>query len=269
MEYQIGEFSLIVRLSVKTLRFYQEKGILLPSRIDPMTGYRCYDETSAVRAHAVRELKELGFSLDDIKEILSLCGEDEEIIPFLQRQREELSEKIKEFRAMERRIADFIRYQEEMKAMNVDKNITIKDLPEMKIASIRYRGRYDDVGKYIGPLMKQAGRHAAGGPFCLYHDPEYREDGADIELCVPIKQDVNRGGVTTRLLEGGRVVTIVHQGPYDAIGESYQRVTDYIKGIGAEWALPSREIYIKGPGMIFAGNPKKFLTEIQIPIKKA
>ncbi len=269
MEYQIGEFSLITRLSVKTLRFYQERGILSPSRTDPMTGYRYYDEAAAARAHAVRELKELGFSLDDIKDILSLCGEDEEIIPFLQKQREELTKKIKEFRAMEKRIADFIRYQEEMKTMNIDKNITIKDLPEMRIASIRYRGRYDDVGKYIGKLMKQAGRYAAGGPFCLYHDPEYREDGADIELCVPVKQDVNQGGVATRVLEGTRAVTIVHQGPYSALGESYQKVTDYIKEINAEWSLPSREIYIKGPGMIFAGSPKRYLTEIQIPVKKA
>jgi effector-binding domain-containing protein len=32
-------------------------------------------------------------------------------------------------------------------------------------------------------------------------------------------------------------------------------------------ALPTREIYLKGPGMIFKGNPKNYLTEIQLPFK--
>ena len=39
-----------------------------------------------------------------------------------------------------------------------------------------------------------------------------------------------------------------------------------IKTHGYDTRLPTREVYIKGPGMIFKGNPKKYLTEIQIPI---
>ena len=58
----------------------------------------------------------------------------------------------------------------------------------------------------------------------------------------------------------------MHQGPYETLGRSYQRVLEYIKTQGHETQLPTREVYIKGPGMIFKGNPKKYLTEIQIPI---
>jgi effector-binding domain-containing protein len=40
-----------------------------------------------------------------------------------------------------------------------------------------------------------------------------------------------------------------------------------VKERGYEVTLPTREVYLKGPGMIFRGNPKKYLTEIQLPIK--
>ena len=42
----------------------------------------------------------------------------------------------------------------------------------------------------------------------------------------------------------------------------------YVKERGYEVALPTREVYLKGPGMIFRGNPKKYLTEIQLPINE-
>jgi len=48
--YSIGEFSQITGLSVKTLRFYHEKGILLPSSVDEATGYRFYQADKIEKA---------------------------------------------------------------------------------------------------------------------------------------------------------------------------------------------------------------------------
>lgn len=64
-------------------------------------------------------------------------------------------------------------------------------------------------------------------------------------------------------------VTLLHQGPYDDLGRSYQKILGYLKQKGVEAELPTREVYIKGPGMIFKGNPKKYLTEIQMLVKTA
>jgi DNA-binding transcriptional MerR regulator/DNA gyrase inhibitor GyrI len=264
MEYLIGEFSLVARLSVKTLRFYHEEGILLPSRIDPVTGYRYYDEAGVGRAAAIRELRALGFSLEAIKEIFSLCEEDEDIVPFLERRGEEIARTIEEFRSMAGMIAEFLERQKEMKAMNVDRNIVIKELPDLTVAGIRFKGRYDQVGRYFGPLMRRAGKYALSGPMTVYHDREYRDEDADIEVCVPVRKAVNEGEVASHPLTGGRAVTLVHQGPYEAISESYRKVGEYMKECGLKPGLPSRELYLKGPGMIFAGNPKKYLTEIQV-----
>ena len=67
-------------------------------------------------------------------------------------------------------------------------------------------------------------------------------------------------------LPGGRCVSLLHRGPYDELGRSYQRVFEYLEGKGLKPALPTREVYLKGPGMIFRGNPKRYLTEILLPI---
>jgi len=42
--YSIGEFSQVTGLTIKTLRFYHEQGVLAPSRVDPHSGYRYYDD---------------------------------------------------------------------------------------------------------------------------------------------------------------------------------------------------------------------------------
>ena len=64
-----------------------------------------------------------------------------------------------------------------------------------------------------------------------------------------------------------RCVSLIHRGPYEQLGRSYARVFEYIKQKGLEVVMPTREIYVKGPGMLFRGNPKKYVTEIQIPVK--
>ena len=71
----IGEFSQTARLTVKTLRYYHELGILVPARVDETTGYRYYNEASYEKASAIAALKELGFSLTEVKSILIEEGE--------------------------------------------------------------------------------------------------------------------------------------------------------------------------------------------------
>lgn len=269
MEYLIGEFSLVARLSVKTLRFYHEEGLLLPSRIDPVTGYRYYDEAGAGRAAAIRELRALDFSLEAIKEIFALCEEDEDIVPFLEKRGEEIARKIDEYRSMRGMIEDFLERQKEIMNMSVDKHIVEKELPELTVAGIRFKGRYEQVGAYFGPLMKRAGRYATRGPMTIYHDSEYRDEDADIEVCVPVRRAVNDGEVVSHVLAGGRAVTLVHQGPYATLPEPYRRVWEYLKEHGLGAGVPSRELYQRGPGLIFAGNPRKYLTEIQVLVVEA
>jgi effector-binding domain-containing protein len=126
-------------------------------------------------------------------------------------------------------------------------------------------GKYSDCGAGFARLGKAVGRYICGKPLNLYYDGEYREDDADIEPCVPIRREVAVDGVTVRTLPGGRGLTLMHRGPYDQLGRSYAKILKVAGERKLNLALPSREVYIKGPGMIFKGSPKNYLTEIQLP----
>lgn len=73
--YKIGELSKLSQIPVKTLRFYDAEGILVPDEIDEFTGYRYYGAAKLSDCYRIVALKELGFSLSEIKEFLSLPKE--------------------------------------------------------------------------------------------------------------------------------------------------------------------------------------------------
>lgn len=64
--YRIGEFSKIVDIPVRTLRYYDEFGVLQPSEIDKFTGYRYYSEENIVECEFIKLLKSLDFTLEEV-----------------------------------------------------------------------------------------------------------------------------------------------------------------------------------------------------------
>lgn len=67
--YNIGEFSRITRLSVKTLRFYDEVGLLKPAEVS-LSGYRFYEAAQLPTVRLIRRLKALEFTLEEIRDFL-------------------------------------------------------------------------------------------------------------------------------------------------------------------------------------------------------
>ena len=145
--------------------------------------------------------------------------------------------------------------------------ITEKVLPDILVTGYRFKGRYDQVGIGIGKIFKAYGRFCAGAPMVLYYDTTMKDNDADMEVCLPLKNDVPASeGFTVRTLPGGKVVSLIHKGGYDSIGTSYQYLTDAIAERKLTAQTPCREVYLKGPGMIFRGNPKNYRTEILLPV---
>ncbi len=64
--YKIGEFSKLTNLSISTLRYYNEIGLLIPESVDIFTNYRYYSENNLYQAKVINLLKEAGFSLEEI-----------------------------------------------------------------------------------------------------------------------------------------------------------------------------------------------------------
>lgn len=74
--YKIGELLSLCSISVKTLRFYDSEGILKPKFIDDFTGYRYYSASQLADCYMIVRLKELGFSLKEIKRFMEAGGDE-------------------------------------------------------------------------------------------------------------------------------------------------------------------------------------------------
>ncbi len=151
---------------------------------------------------------------------------------------------------------------------NQNVEIVEKIVEPMLIAAVKITGPYNECGKGFKAIGRNFGRYICGSCFCLQYDAGYRPTDATFETCMPIRHSKEVEGISVRELPGGKCVSIIHKGPYEELGQSYQKIKDYVKSKGYSCSLPTREIYIKGPGMFFRGNPKKYITEIQFMINK-
>ncbi len=141
-----------------------------------------------------------------------------------------------------------------------------KDLPAVLVAGIRMTGSYADCGPVFGKLGRTLKHRIAGKALCLYYDEEYRETDADFEPCFPVRKAVTAEGVSCRELPACRALALLHRGPYEDLPASYARLCAHARERNLSIRRPTREVYLKGPGMLFKGNPKKYLTEIQLPL---
>ena len=262
--YSIGQFSLMTRLSVRTLRKYHENGLLIPDYTDEETGYRYYGEQSIERAQVITGLRSLDFSLKDIQSILQNCSEDDDMLDHLLRQKGSVSSELKRIQDIQSGLELVINQVRDRQSIPGSAAVQVKEVPAIWIAGLEGKGSWSEIGQLYKSLGRTVGRYIGGSPMSLCMDGEYRDE-ANYEAAFPLRKEVQIKSLC-RKLPGIRCVSVIHQGPYSSIGTSYERGFSYISQHSMNWQTPTREIYHKGPGMIFKGNPAKYITEIQIPV---
>ena len=144
--FSIGEFSKMTNLTVKTLRFYHEQGILIPSRVEAGSGYRFYAESKIETARIIAALRQLEFSIADISEILSSHDDDAGILDFLESRRLEVRQRMQNDRRIVRLLGDIITHEREAgkKMAEADYSVEEKDVEPLLVAGIRMKGKYSD-----------------------------------------------------------------------------------------------------------------------------
>lgn len=267
--FTIGEFSKAAGLTVKTLRFYHAEGVLVPAYVDPETGYRYYRAEQVETARIISRLRSLEVPLERIAEILREHDDEGDLLEFLEQHRQTIAERLKQFKAIAASLGEIISREREARFAMTNASFAVeeKQLQPVLIAGVRMRGRYSDCGQGFARIGRRFGRHICGKPMLLHYDSEYREEDADFEACMPVRKGADVDGISVRELPGGRCVSLVHRGPWDELGRSYAKILAHVKDHGNEIECPTREVYLKGPGMIFKGNPRKYLTEIQMLVK--
>jgi DNA-binding transcriptional MerR regulator len=270
--FSIGEFSKITGLSIKAIHLYHEKGLLLPAQIDAQTGYRQFNSRNVEQARTIRKLREMSFSLDETKVVLESFEDESMLLDVLESKRDQIRAQLVHLKGVAKILDALIASEKEAKTMSEinarNVNVEEKTLPAVLVVAKRWKGRYQDSGNAFAELGKKMGRFITGKPMNLYYDAEFKEQDADIQTCFPLRSRPPKipSGLEVQELPGGKFVSLLHRGPYTELGKSYERLFAYLHSKGLETRLPSREIYLKGPGMLFRGNPKNYLTEVLIPV---
>lgn len=268
----IGRFSVITRLSQKALRYYDQREILVPKAKDRFTGYRYYTGDQIQQGIKIKHLSELGLNLEEIQRYLEAeKKQDQKSLKKIIETRYNAAER--ELKNIQRVVSLLKNTTEVVK--NTMSEPLIKETQAIRVLSKRERGTYDKtIGKLIIDLMKtiQSPENRNNfvritGPFMtIYHDEEFIEEGADIEVNVPItgKISIEASSIEVRNLRPVKVVSLVHKGSYETIGQSYEKLLSYVQKQGLEINGLMRDIYLNDPNTV---KPAEILTEIQIPIK--
>jgi effector-binding domain-containing protein len=266
--FKIGEFSKLSRVPVKTLRYYHEIGLLKPARIDSFTGYRYYTAVQLTRLNHILTLKDLGFSLEHIGQMVDDALSLEQMRGLLRLKQTEITQQIEREQTRLARLETRLQ-QIEKEAKMPKYEILVKQVDAMQIAGVRdVVANYQSVGPLYGELFAALGQHSivpAGPSMGIYYDEEYKESDVDVETAVPVTGgSLPQGRVVIRELPGAQMASLVRQGPYDDFTPAYQALMGWIEANSYRIIGPNREIYLRGPE---AGvDPAEFVTEIQFPV---
>jgi len=270
---KIGDFSKLSLVSVRTLRYYEEVGLLEPVEVDRFTGYRYYSFDQLPRLNRILALKELGFSLEQIARMLDEGLPPAQIRGMLRMKQAEIKQQVAEEQERLARVEVRLRQIEQENTMSTY-DVIIKKIEPQTVASLRKVIPVpQDVGKMFEELftyLDQRGVKPAGPPSAIWHDTEHKEKDWDTEVVVAIADALPASeGVKTIQLPGvANMAYTIHQGSYEGFPQAYTALMGWIEAHGYRIAGPMREIYLVGPGPT-PTDPSTYVTEIQVPVEKA
>lgn len=144
-----------------------------------------------------------------------------------------------------------------------------RNMEEIRVAFTKYRGDVRNANK-VFPLVFQSIRgNNSAAPFFAYYELNVETKEGVMELCVPTEMEPEKNGVEIKIIPTQKALVTTHVGSYETIIHAYEAIQEYATKNNIELALPYREVYIKGPGMIFKGNPDHYITEVVFPIKES
>lgn len=269
----IGDFSKLTHVSVRMLRYYDEHDLLKPDHIDKQSGYRMYSVKQLPELQKIVLLRDLNFSVADMKKLLKNWNDDFLI--------EQLNNKIFEteqnIRAEKERINRIKSTINDIHKDQIDihYNVIIKSIPRYNIVSLRkkipdysYEGAlWYELTNFINREHLDIERRSYNN-IAIYHDEGHVDADADVEVAFIVKKlSRNIDHFVFRELESvEQMACMMVYGSYDKLSAAYQSFIYWLdehsqykmKGL-------SRQVTIIGKSDI--SDPNDYLTEIQIPVQ--
>lgn len=254
-KYTIGELSRISGISTKTLRLYDQKGLLKPSERDGDNNYRYYSEQQAVDAVMIREMKLRGFTVSEQKNLLQtpnlgnlkveLAGK----IMALQQEIDALHEQLKYTRSVHELVENAL----SVYALEDDGQcIQFDEMPRQTVLFIRRKGyvnanqlfwdRYNELQK-----LREELQATPAGPFsAIFYDHYFNQfffDEGDLEVYLPIKE-TGLTGANIRTIEPVQRASMIFVGWYAKLLATYVELVKQIEKSGYKIVGPAYEEYL-------------------------
>lgn len=270
--FRIGDFSRIARVSARLLRFYDEIGLLVPAHADPQSGYRFYTVAQLSQLNRILVLKELGFNLDQVRDIVSRNVEPSELRNMLLLRRNDVEQTLaaeaQRLRQIETRIAQL----ETEGTLSAD-DVIVRAEPAYDIISLRRtvpsfgaaRALIGELRQHALPMLPRGGLPLMG----VAHSPYFETDAIDVEFGFVLPGDSELepaagSPLTRRTLEAvPRMAVCVRVGLPEDAHLFTAKVGRYLEASGDSLAGPSRELFLKPP------NPERMhesVVEMQFSV---
>jgi DNA-binding transcriptional MerR regulator len=265
--FRIGDFSSLCQVSIKALRFYDEVGLLKPTFVDGVTGYRYYSANLLPRLKHILVFKELGFSLDEIALLLRQDLNPDQVREALRNKRNDLSRRIAKEQARLTQVESWLT-QIEREGCVPQYEITIRQVGPQWVVSRRERlSSYDEASGLFHELSRHLKRHNVNGRHAArWHVCAAQGEGIDCEAIVLLSRPVPESRrVAVYELPAGINACVIHEGSDETISEAYVAAQSWIKSNGYRIDGPPCELYWQGG---VGQSDASGVTEIRYPVLK-
>jgi effector-binding domain-containing protein len=240
---------------------------LKPRHVDRFTGYRYYSTDQLSRLYRILALKDLGFALHQVSDILDGGVTGEQLRGMLLLRRSEQQSQIEEQQARLERLEFRLNLIEKENTMG-DYDVVIKEVPAQWVASIREElEKYPSIGALYPEIFAEVDPQSIAGPtIAIWHDPEYKETNVDGEAGVYVKPRASAAGrVKVYELPAQRVASLIHHGSFKALPKAYDAAMRWIEANRYQISGPIREVYLH-VNMPVSQDHEGNITELQIPV---
>lgn len=269
----IGDFARHGRVSVRMLRHYDAIGLLPPAHVDPHSGYRYYEAGQLARLNRIIALKDLGFTLDQVRVIVDDAVGADELRGMLRLRRAELEAAMAEAAARLGQVAARLRAIESEGHMSAQ-DIVVKRVPAVRLAELSAVAAGfgpEHIGPVIQPLYEElcARLEAAGvrgcGPGVAYYEDAPSGDGSVVVhagMAVPDGTTAVPGVDLVVLPAVEQAATVIHRGPMADLLPTIQNLATWIDTNSYRSTGYTRELYLECP----PGDQSNWVTELQEPV---
>jgi DNA-binding transcriptional MerR regulator len=244
----IGDFSRVTFLSVKSLRYYHQVGLLEPADVDPVSGYRRYTSAQIPIAQVIRRFRDLDMPLDAIARVLRAPDQatrSQLIAAHLARLEPNLAETQRAVASLRDliehpRLSGVIEHRRvpATQAAAITSTVEVGDLPAW------YEGA---IGELLGTLSAQR-IVASGPPAGIYANEVFTEERGDATLLFPVTGEIRPvGRVAPISVPEVEVAVIVHNGAHDDLDRAYGALATYVSRHALAVDGLIREYYLVGP----------------------